>query len=97
MYQPGRKDRMVEFEVEKRSLINFLDRSPESLTLRLHPSLSDLYGTKIRSLLSVLQDPRLEIEATEAPRRLISEIRMIPNECAPNGHHIDALGNRPAT
>jgi len=60
--------------------------------LRLHPSLSDLYRTKIRNLSSALQDPDLKMEATEALRGLISEIRMVPDADAPNGHHIELAG-----
>ena len=34
----------------------------------------------------------LKMEATEALRGLISEVRMVPNEEAPNGHHIELAG-----
>ncbi len=92
MYQPSMKDRMTELEAEKRDLMNFLEQSPEPPALRLHPSLSDLYRSKIRNLSSALQDPDLKMEATEALRGLISEIRMVPDENAPNGHHIELSG-----
>ncbi len=69
-----------------------MEESPEPPALRLHPSLSDLYRSKIRNLSSALQDPDLKMEATEALRGLISEIRMMPHENAPNGHHIELAG-----
>jgi hypothetical protein len=92
MYQPSMKDRMAELEGEKVTLTCFLAESPEPPALRLHPSLSDLYRTKIRNLSSALQDPGLKMEATEALRGLVSEIRMVPDADAPNGHHIELAG-----
>ena len=92
MYQPSMKDRMSELETDKEKLTIFLDESPEPPALRLHPSLSDLYRSKIRNLSSALQDPDLKMEATEALRVLIYEIRMVPKENAPNAHHIELAG-----
>ena len=92
MYQPSMKDRMAELEGEKRKLDAFLAQSPEPPALRLHPSLSEVYRTKIRNLAAALQDPGLKMEATEALRGLISEVRMVPDEDAPNGHHIELFG-----
>ena len=51
-----------------------------------------LYRTKIRNLSSALQDPGLKMEATEALRGLVSEIRMVPDADAPNGHYIELAG-----
>ena len=65
---------------------------PEPLALRLHPSLSEVYRTKICNLSSALQDPGLKTEATEALRGLVSEVQMIPDVDAPNGHHIELAG-----
>jgi hypothetical protein len=67
MYQPSMKGRMVQLEAEKRTVTSFSDQSPAPPVLRLHPSLSDLYRTKIRNLSSALQDPHPKAEATEAP------------------------------
>lgn len=92
MYQPSMKDRMSDLETEKEKLTVFLEESPEPPALRLHPSLSNLYRSKIRNLSSALQDPDLKMEATEALRGLISEVRMVPHEDAPNGHHIELAG-----
>ena len=92
MYQSSMKVRMAELEREKQTLADVLEQSPEPPALRLHPSLSDLYRTKIRNLASALQDPGLKMEATEALRGLISEIRLVPNSDAPQGHHIELAG-----
>ena len=92
MYQPSMKTRMQELESEKQALSRLLETTPEPPALRLHPSLSDLYRTKIRNLASALQDPSLKMEATEALRGLVSEVRMVPDADAPNGHHIELVG-----
>ncbi|MGO4910697.1 zinc ribbon domain-containing protein, partial [Pseudorhodobacter sp. W20_MBD10_FR17] len=47
MYQPSMKDRMEQLESEKQTLTRFLATTPEPPALRLHPSLSDLYRTKV--------------------------------------------------
>lgn len=86
------KERMAELEGQKKTLTSLLEQSPEPPTLRLHPSLSDHYRNKIRNLSSALQDPDIKTEATEALRGLISEIRMVPDENAPNCHHIELSG-----
>lgn len=93
MYQPSMKARMAELESRKHILLEFLEQSPEPPALRLHPSLSDHYRSKILDLSSALQDPGLKTEATEALRGLVSEIKMMPNPDAPNGHHIELAGD----
>ncbi|WP_322890705.1 recombinase family protein [Yoonia sp. 76] len=92
MYQPSMKERMTELESEKLKLAMIIDESPEPPALRLHPSLSNLYRTKIRNLASALQDPTLKMEATEALRGLVSEIRMVPDVDALDGHYIELVG-----
>ena len=72
IYQPSMKGSMVELDAEKQRLARLLDQSPEPPALRLHPSLCDLYRSKIRNLSSARQDPGLKMEATEALRGLIS-------------------------
>jgi hypothetical protein len=89
MYQPSMKDRLTDLEGEKRRLGTYLEQSPKPPALRLHPSLSELYRTKILNLASTLRDPDLKSEATEALRGLISEIRLVPDVRAPNGHLIE--------
>ena len=93
MYQPSMKDRLTDLEGEKRRLGTYLEQSPKPPALRLHPSLSELYRTKILNLASTLRDPDLKGEATEALRGLISEIRLVPDVRAPNGHLIELAGD----
>jgi len=83
---------MAELESEKQTLTTALEQSAEPPALRLHPSLSDHYRSNIRNLSSALQDPDLKMEATEALRGLISEIRMVPHEGAGELAGILALG-----
>ena len=92
MYQPSMKERMAELENDKRKLDAFLSQSPEPPALRLHPSLSEVYRSKICNLSSALEDPGLKTEATQALRGLVSEIRMVADVDAPNGHHIKLVG-----
>ena len=92
MYQPSMKDRMAELEGEKQKLNAFFNHSPEPPALRLHPSLSALYRRKVRNLAADLQDVGLKMAATEALRGLVSEIRMVPDENASKGHHIELAG-----
>ncbi|WP_298860686.1 zinc ribbon domain-containing protein [uncultured Sulfitobacter sp.] len=92
-YQPRMKGRMAELEAGKFLLTDFLSQSPEPPAFRLPPSLTDLYQFKIRKPSSALRNPAIKIEATEALCGLVSEIGMIPNEHAPNGHHIELAGH----
>jgi hypothetical protein len=50
--------------------------------------MSHVYQRKTRNLPSALQDPAVK---TEALRR-ISAIKMLPDERAPNRHHIELAG-----
>ena len=88
LYQPSMKDRLETLKSEKASLSSLL----EPPALRLHPSLSDLYRSKIRKLSEALNELGLKREATEVLRGLISEVRMIPDADAPNGHIIELAG-----
>lgn len=76
LYQPSMKDRMDQLEREKLTVTRFLETTPEPPALRLHPSLSDLYRSKIGKLSESLNEPGLKREATEVLRGLISEVRM---------------------
>ena len=92
LYQPSMKDRLETLKSEKATLSSLLDQTPEPPALRLHPSLSDLYRSKIGKLSESLNEPGLKREATEVLRGLISEVRMIPDVDAPNGHRIELAG-----
>ncbi len=92
LYQPSMKDRLETLKSEKATLSSLLDQTPEPPALRLHPSLSDLYRSKIGKLSESLNEPGLKREATEVLRGLISEVRMIPDADVPTGHRIELAG-----
>ncbi len=92
MYHPSMKAKMEELEARKASLATTLAETPEPPALRLHPRLTDLYREKIDNLVSALSDPSVKLDATEALRGLVSEIRMIPDADAPGGHRMELVG-----
>nr|WP_154338347.1 recombinase family protein [Paracoccus sp. S-4012] len=92
MYHSSMKAKMAGLEDEKTRLTRALEEAPEPPALRLHPSLSELYRERIEDLAASLQDPGLRLEASEALRGLISEIRMLPDEDEPGGHRIEISG-----
>ncbi|MBL3596096.1 recombinase [Rhodovulum sulfidophilum] len=59
----------------------------------MHPNLGDLYRQKIGDLVNALSYPEVRVQAAEAMRSLISEIRMIPTADAPNRHRIELSGD----
>ncbi|WP_410218669.1 hypothetical protein [Paracoccus sp. (in: a-proteobacteria)] len=83
---------MQELEGLRSHLQEELAENPEPPSLRLHPSLTDLYLAKITDLTAALSDPSVKLQAIEALRSLISEIRMIPDHSAPGGHCIELVG-----
>ena len=87
LYQPNMKDRLATLKSEK-ALLSSLLEPPDPPALRLHPSLPDLYRSKIRKLSESLNERGLKREATEVLRGLISEVRMIPEADALNGHRL---------
>lgn len=93
MYQPSMKGRTAELGGEKHRLTALLEDCPERPALRLHLSRVDLYRGKIGGLAAALQDPDLKAEATATLRDLISELRMISDLDAPNGHLLELVGD----
>ncbi|ETX10766.1 recombinase, partial [Roseivivax halodurans JCM 10272] len=93
MYHPSMKARMDELEETKRRLEAEVAETPEPAVLRMHPGLTDLYRQKVRNLAHALSDPAVRVQAAEAMRALISEIRMIPDAEAPNAHRIELSGD----
>ncbi|PZX46010.1 hypothetical protein LX76_04711, partial [Cereibacter changlensis] len=92
MYHPSMKAKMADLEAAKTRLSAELTTNPEPPALRLHPSLTDLYRKKIADLAAALSDPSVKLEAASALRGLVSEVRMIPDATAPDGHRIDLAG-----
>ena len=93
MYHPSMKEKMAGLEDRKRSLAIQVAEAPEPAVLRMHPSLGDLYRQKIGDLVSALSDPGVRVQAAEAMRSLISEIRMVPAADVPDGHRIELSGD----
>ena len=93
MYHPSMKEKMAVLEDRKRSLTAQVAEAPEPAVLRMHPNLGNLYRQKIGDLVDALSDPAVRVEAAEAMRSLITEIRMIPASDAPDGHRIELGGD----
>ena len=93
MYHPSMKAKMEELEDRKRHLEACVAEEPEPAIIRMHPSLTTLYRQKIGHLANALSDPTVRVQAAEAMRGLISEIRMIPAADAPDGHQIGLRGD----
>lgn len=93
MYHASMKAKMTELEAEQSRLRSVLAESPEPPALRLHPSLSTRYRELIEDLARSLNAPDVKREAAEALRGLISEVRMVPDTAARNGHTIELIGD----
>ena len=93
MYHASMKAKMSELEAEQSRLQSMLEESPEPPALRLHPSLSARYRELIEDLARALNAPEIKREAAEALRGLISEVRMVPEAAARNGHAIELVGD----
>ncbi|MPN10773.1 hypothetical protein SDC9_158070 [bioreactor metagenome] len=93
MYHPSMKEKMAVLEDRKRTLTIQVAEAPEPAVLRMHSSLGDRYRQKIGNLVNALSDPAVRVQAAEAMRSLISEIRMIPASDAPDGHRIELSGD----
>ncbi len=83
---------MTELEAGQSRLQSVLAESPKPPALRLHPSLSTRYCELIEDLARSLNAPEVKREAAEALRGLISEVRMVPDTAARNGHTIELIG-----
>ena len=58
----------------------------------LHPALADVYVSKIKALASSLDDEATKAEAIELLRSLVAEVRLHPDDDAPDGHVIELYG-----
>ena len=71
------KDEMMDLESRKLELEQRVSKAPAPIP-RLHPSLADLYRRKVDNLHEALSREDTRVEATEAIRALIDEIRLVP-------------------
>ena len=54
----------------------------------LHPALADVYSGMVKALVSSLDDEATKAEAIELLRSLVAEVRLHPDDDAPDGHVI---------
>ena len=73
------KDEMQALEDRRRELKHALENAPASLP-RLHPNLAQLYQNKVTRLVEALNEEGNRVEAAEAIRALIEEVRLVPDD-----------------
>jgi hypothetical protein len=73
------KDRMADLQNRKDALLKQLEVAAEPPRL-LHPSIADLYRSKVEELASALQREDTRLQASEMLRGLIDSIVLIPDE-----------------
>jgi len=73
------KDRMAQLQERKDALLRQIDTAHEPPPL-LHPSMADLYRSKVEELASALQREDTRLQASEMLRGLIDSIVLIPDE-----------------
>ena len=73
------KDRMGELQHRKETLLKKIQAAHKPSPL-LHPSMADLYRTKVEQLAAALQGEDTRMEASEALRGLIESIVLIPEK-----------------
>ena len=73
------KDRMADLQNRNDALLKQLEVADEPPPL-LHPSMADLYRTKVEKLAAALQREDTRLEASEMLRRLIDSIVLTPEK-----------------
>jgi site-specific DNA recombinase len=73
------KDRMADLQNRKDALLKLLEVADEAPPL-LHPSMADLYRSKVEELAAALQREDTRLEASEMLRGLIDSIVLTPEE-----------------
>jgi site-specific DNA recombinase len=73
------KDRMADLQNRKDALLNQLEVADEPPPL-LHPSMADLYRSKVEDLAAALQREETRLEASEMLRGLIDSIVLMPEK-----------------
>ncbi len=74
---PGMKEKLLSLKARKAELAAAVKHAPPPAP-RLHPRLAEIYRQKVENLLEELNRPELRIEASQAIRALIEEIRLVP-------------------
>jgi hypothetical protein len=73
------KDEMTALEARRSDLLAQLEAAPPPMP-RLHPNIAELYQEKIVNLAKALNDEQTRTEAADCIRRLIEEIRLVPEK-----------------
>jgi site-specific DNA recombinase len=77
MRTPAMKDELLALEARKAELAAALEHAPAPAP-RLHSRLAEIYRSKVANLQEELNRPELRVEAAEAIRSLVEEIRLVP-------------------
>ena len=93
MFHASMKEKMDTLEARKTELDTKLAAVPEAEPILLHPALAQVYGAKIAALADSLNNEATKSEAIVLLRGLVTEVRMIPETTAPNGHIIELQGD----
>uniref|UniRef100_UPI00109C6A50 recombinase family protein n=1 Tax=Candidatus Halocynthiibacter alkanivorans TaxID=2267619 RepID=UPI00109C6A50 len=78
MFHPSMKIKMDELEARKAELEAELCSADNDLPVLLHPGLSGIYREKVAGLTRALNDPATKPEASDIIRRLLSQIKLVP-------------------
>ncbi|SHK66523.1 Site-specific DNA recombinase [Shimia gijangensis] len=95
MFHPSLKAKMGDLETQKATLeakLASIDTQPPVL---LHPSLSDMYRSKVTDLTEALNDPATKTEAAEIIRSLLTSITLIPDGDALKLRAFNLMHTRP--
>ena len=93
MFHASMKEKMDTLETRKTELDIKLAAVPEAEPILLHPALAQVYGAKIAALADSLNNEATKSEAIVLLRGLVTEVRMIPETTALNGHIIELQGD----
>ena len=90
MFHDSMKDKLTDLEEQKAALEAQLAELGDEEPVQLHPRLAERYRAKVADLARALNDPETRVEAAEAMRGLLTEIRLIP---VAGGHEIELVGD----
>ncbi|WP_177193421.1 hypothetical protein [Nereida ignava] len=82
------KGKMDTLEARKAELDTMLAQAAAEEPIILHPALANVYRGKIKTLASSVDDEATKVEAIELLRSLVAEVRLHPDDDAPDGHVI---------
>lgn len=93
MFHVSMKEKMDALESQKMELTTRISFLGDAATaVHLHPSVAQIYRQKVSDLTESLNDDLARPQATEALRGLVSEVRMVPDDAAEQGHVIELYG-----